>query len=284
MSLSIFISNRSTLGSWKCFLRDKNSINTIDLSLKSLSPKKEIQDDYRGFRILKTLHENLLLGEGGRSSSLVFLLKIKLTLVVFKVWDKGGLNYWGCSFVKLFGSRVLLEFLKPPTKTHFMDVIEIASHKLGEITTYHFKLYSLITLCTIKWKCQKPPLPNQLKTKPLSLSLSLSLMRSSPLPKSKSFNLKFPNQNHLRLYYYFTTATPQSPPSLHYCSTINPPPLELMFCNSSILWAIDISARRANWCHKRFCHMKTKVVFGFSLILCIIQTLYIKRMKLLRDF
>ena len=175
MSLSIFISNRSTLGSWKCFLRDKNSINTIDLSLKSLSPKKEIQDDYRGFRILKTLHENLLLGEGGRSSSLVFLLKIKLTLVVFKVWDKGGLNYWGCSFVKLFGSRVLLEFLKPPTKTHFMDVIEIASHKLGEITIYYFKLYSLITLCTIKWKCQKPPIPNQLKTKPLSLSLSLSL-------------------------------------------------------------------------------------------------------------
>ena len=167
-----------------------------------------------------------------------------------------------------------------------MDVIEIASHKLGEITIYHFKLYSLITLCTIKWKDQKPPLPNQLKTKPLSLSLSLSCEAALS-----------PNQNHLTLnsqikiiFGSTTTSPPQhhnditSPPSLHHCSTISPPPLELMFCNSSILWAIDIGARRANWCHKRFYHMKTKVVFGFSLILCIIQTLYIKRMQLLRDF
>ena len=147
---------------------------------------------------------------------LFFLLKIKLTLVVFKVWDKGGLNYWGCSFVKLFGSRVLLEFLKPPTKTHFMDVIEIASHKLGEITTYHFKLYSLITLCTIKWKGQKPPLPNQLKTKPLSLSLSCVAALS-------------PNKNHLtlnsqiKIIFGSTTTSPPRHHNLHHRSTTAPP-------------------------------------------------------------
>ena len=40
------------------------------LSLKSLSQKKDIQDDYRGFGILKALHETLLLSEGRRSTSL----------------------------------------------------------------------------------------------------------------------------------------------------------------------------------------------------------------------
>lgn len=137
-------------------------------------------------------------------------------------------------------------FLKLPIKTHFMDVIEIASHKLGEITIYHSKLYTLITLYILEWKDQKPPLPNQLKTKPLSLS------HSSPLLRSKS-SLAPP-----LLHHHDTT----SPPLLHHCSTINPPLPKLMFCNSSVLWVIDIGARRANWCHWRFCHMKTKVVFG----------------------
>ena len=76
------------------------------LSLKSLSQKKDIQDGCRGFGILKALHETLLLSEGRRSTSLASYWKSSW-LVVFKVWKKRGLNYRGCSFVKLFGSRVL---------------------------------------------------------------------------------------------------------------------------------------------------------------------------------